>query len=87
MSNPNASFSKGISVLDDVNDWIPQYIYPSQNGTVLKHTDVKGSPLGGNPVGEIDSNSLSPDNHSTGDGGQAGMGGPGQYWSGHQAWQ
>ncbi|TGO55993.1 hypothetical protein BOTNAR_0232g00010 [Botryotinia narcissicola] len=30
-------------------------------------------------------NSLSPDNHSSTDVGQTGMGGPGQYWSGHNS--
>lgn len=67
---------------------VPNFVYSRSHGSGLrvpKFTDVKGAPLGGNAAGEVDSNSLSPDNHSTGDGGQAGMGGPGQYWSGHNS--
>jgi hypothetical protein len=56
--------------------------YPGSGLRVPKHTDVKGEPVGGS--NQLD-NSLSPDNHSTGDAGQAGMGGPGQYWSGHNS--
>ena len=61
------------------------FIYSRAPGTGLrvpKHTDVKGEFLNGSHA--LD-NSLSPDNHSTGDAGQAGMGGPGQYWSGHNS--
>lgn len=57
---------------------------PGTGLRVPKHTDVKGDPLGGNPTNAIDSTSLSPDNHSSGDG-QAGVGGTGQYWSGHNS--
>ncbi|KAG0649951.1 Transcription factor [Hyphodiscus hymeniophilus] len=59
-----------------------QYTRGSGTGLrVPKHTDVKGEPLGS---GQMDT-SLSPDNHSSGDTGQAGMGGAGQYWSGHNS--
>jgi hypothetical protein len=56
--------------------------HPGSGLRVPKHTDVKGESLGGNHL-QLD-NSLSPDNHSTGDAGQ-GLGGPGQYWSGHNS--
>lgn len=55
---------------------------PGSGLRVPKHTDVKGDPIGGS--NQLD-DSLSPENHSTGDGGQTGMGGPGQYWSGHNS--
>jgi hypothetical protein len=58
---------------------------PGSGLRVPKHTDVKGDPIGGSAQGGQLDNSLSPDNHSTGDAGQAGMGGPGQYWSGHNS--
>jgi hypothetical protein len=67
---------------------VSTFSYSRAPGTGLrvpKHTDVKGDPLGGNGSGAIDSTSLSPDNHSSGDGGQAGVGGSGQYWSGHNS--
>jgi hypothetical protein len=67
---------------------VSTFSYSRAPGTGLrvpKHTDVKGDPIGGNASGAIDSTSLSPDNHSSGDGGQAGVGGPGQYWSGHNS--
>lgn len=56
---------------------------PGSGLRVPKHTDVKGDPLGGS--NQLD-NSLSPENHSSGgDAGQTGMGGAGQYWSGHNS--
>ena len=58
---------------------------PGTGLRVPKHTDVKGDPVGTSTQNHLDSTSLSPDNHSTGDAGQAGMGGPGQYWSGHNS--
>lgn len=58
--------------------------HPGSGLRVPKHTDVKGDSMGGSSSNPLD-NSLSPDNHSTGDAGQAGMGGPGQYWSGHNS--
>jgi hypothetical protein len=54
---------------------------PGSGLRVPKHTDVKGDVIGASN----NNNSLSPDNHSTGDAGQAGMGGAGQYWSGHNS--
>lgn len=57
---------------------------PGTGLRVPKHTDVKGDPLGGAAHGHMD-DSVSPDNHSSGDAGQTGMGGPGQYWSGHNS--
>jgi len=60
------------------------FSYSRTNGTGLRvpeYTDPKGDPLNG----QADSLSLSPDAHSTGDAGQAGVGGPGQYWSGHNS--
>jgi len=67
---------------------VSTFSYSRAPGTGLrvpKHTDVKGDPLGGTTGGAMDSTSLSPDNHSSGDAGQAGIGGPGQYWSGHNS--
>jgi Helix-loop-helix DNA-binding domain len=67
---------------------VSTFSYSRAPGTGLrvpKHTDVKGDPIGGNVNNVIDSTSLSPDNHSTGDAGQAGVGGAGQYWSGHNS--
>jgi hypothetical protein len=58
--------------------------HPGSGLRVPKHTDVKGDALGSSAQGQLDT-SLSPDNHSTGDAGQAGMGGAGQYWSGHNS--
>jgi len=58
--------------------------HPGSGLRVPKHTDVKGDTIGGSSNNQLD-NSLSPDNHSTGDAGQAGMGGAGQYWSGHNS--
>jgi len=58
--------------------------HPGSGLRVPKHTDVKGDSIGGSNSNQLD-NSLSPDNHSTGDAGQAGMGGAGQYWSGHNS--
>jgi hypothetical protein len=58
---------------------------PGSGLRVPKHTDVKGDALGSPGQGGQLDTSLSPDNHSTGDAGQAGMGGPGQYWSGHNS--
>jgi hypothetical protein len=58
--------------------------HPGSGLRVPKHTDIKGDPIGGSTHGQLDT-SLSPDNHSTGDTSQAGMGGPGQYWSGHNS--
>lgn len=63
---------------------VSSFSYSRAPGTGLrvpKHTDIKGDPIG-NPG---DSTSLSPDNHSTGDTGTAGVGGAGQYWSGHNS--
>ena len=57
---------------------------PGTGLRVPKHTDVKGEPLGASGHGQMDT-SLSPDNRSSGDNGQAGMGGAGQYWSGHNS--
>ncbi|RDL42113.1 Uncharacterized protein BP5553_02092 [Venustampulla echinocandica] len=54
---------------------------PGSGLRVPKHTDVKGETLGSSNA----DTSLSPDNHSSGDAGQAGMGGPGQYWSGNNS--
>jgi hypothetical protein len=51
---------------------------------VPKHTDVKGESLGAPGQIQLDA-SLSPDNHSTGEVGLTGMGGAGQYWSGHNS--
>lgn len=53
---------------------------PGTGLRVPKHTDVRGDALG-SLSGQLD-NSMSPDNHSTGDAGQAGIAGAGQYWSG-----
>ncbi|CAL3963839.1 hypothetical protein PZA11_001339 [Diplocarpon coronariae] len=53
---------------------------PGTGLRVPKHTDVRGEVLG-SLTGQPD-NSLSPDH---GDAGQAGMGGAGQYWSGHNS--
>jgi hypothetical protein len=58
---------------------------PGSGLRVPKHTDVKGDALGSSAQGGQLDTSLSPDNDSTGDAGQAGMGGPGQYWSGHNS--
>ena len=58
---------------------------PGTGLRVPKHTDVKGDAIGSSAQGGQLDTSLSPDNHSTGDAGQAGMGGPGQYWSGHNS--
>jgi hypothetical protein len=73
-------------LLDALDKNVPtsfSYSRPPGSGLrVPKHTDVKGDPLGGNSSGGNDSTSLSPDNHSTGDAGQAGLG---QYWSGHNS--
>ncbi|RDW71982.1 hypothetical protein BP5796_08016 [Coleophoma crateriformis] len=57
---------------------------PGTGLRVPKHTDVKGDPVGGLSQTQLD-DSVSPDNHSSGDAGQAGMGGAGQYWSGHNS--
>ncbi|CAG8973514.1 hypothetical protein HYALB_00002839 [Hymenoscyphus albidus] len=58
---------------------------PGTGLRVPKHTDVKGDPVGSPTSGPNDT-SLSPENHSsTGDVGQAGIGGAGQYWSGHNS--
>lgn len=57
---------------------------PGTGLRVPKHTDVKGDPVGS--AGGLLDTSLSPDNHSTGgDAGHTGMGGAGQYWSGHNS--
>lgn len=61
--------------------------YTRRPGTGLrvpKHTDHRGEPEKGSSYSQLD-NSLSPDNHSGTDAGQTGMGGPGQYWSGHNS--
>jgi hypothetical protein len=58
---------------------------PGTGLRVPKHTDVKGDAIGSSAQGGQLDTSLSPDNHSTGDAGNAGMGGPGQYWSGHNS--
>lgn len=58
--------------------------HPGSGLRVPKHTDVKGDLLNPSPNGQLDA-SLSPDNHSTGDAGQTGIGGAGQYWSGHNS--
>ncbi|KAK6594158.1 hypothetical protein H4I96_11071 [Botrytis cinerea] len=61
--------------------------YTRRPGTGLrvpKHTDYRGEPDRGSNFSQLD-NSLSPDNHSSTDVGQTGMGGPGQYWSGHNS--
>jgi hypothetical protein len=57
--------------------------HPGSGLRVPKHTDIKGEHLNPSPNG-LDA-SLSPDNHSTGDAGQTGIGGAGQYWSGHNS--
>jgi hypothetical protein len=57
---------------------------PGSGLRVPKHTDVKGDPVGTPAAGQNDT-SLSPENHSTGGDGQPGMGGPGQFWSGHNS--
>ncbi|KAG9232173.1 hypothetical protein BJ875DRAFT_381317 [Amylocarpus encephaloides] len=62
-----------------------KFQYSRAPGTGLRvpqHTDVKGDPVGSSSSGQNDT-SLSPENHSTG--GDAGIGGPGQYWSGHNS--
>jgi hypothetical protein len=69
---------------------VANFTYSRSHGSGLrvpKFTDVKGTPLGGQPLGgEAENSSLSPDLDTPGgDGGQAGMGGPGQYWSGHNS--
>lgn len=56
---------------------------PGSGLRVPKHTDMKGDIIGANGV--VDSDSVSPDNHSSGDAGQTGVGGAGQYWSGHNS--
>ncbi|TVY54179.1 hypothetical protein LCER1_G004593 [Lachnellula cervina] len=56
---------------------------PGTGLRVPKHTDVKGDPVGSSS-GQNDT-SLSPENHSTGGDNQPGMGGPGQFWSGHNS--
>lgn len=61
--------------------------YTRRPGTGLrvpKHTDYRGEPDRGSNFPQLD-NSLSPDNHSSTDAGQTGMGGAGQYWSGHNS--
>lgn len=69
---------------------------PGSGLRVPQHTDYKGDPIAGNGHGNAsgdadgglyEATSLSPDNHSTGgnEAGQLGMGGPGQYWSGHNS--
>jgi hypothetical protein len=59
--------------------------HPGSGLRVPKHTDVKGDIIGTSNHGQLD-DSLSPDNHSSGgDAGQTGMGGAGQYWSGHNS--
>ena len=59
---------------------------PGTGLRVPKHTDVRGEAIDRlHPGGGQMDTSLSPDNHSTGDAGQAGMGGAGQYWSGHNS--
>jgi len=57
---------------------------PGSGLRVPKHTDVKGDPVG-TPVAGQNDTSLSPENHSTGGDNQPGMGGPGQFWSGHNS--
>lgn len=57
---------------------------PGSGLRVPKHTDVRGDAVNSSaPGGQLD-NSLSPDNHSTGEA-QSGLGGAGQYWSGHNS--
>jgi hypothetical protein len=71
-----------------VKNDVTTFQYSRAPGTGLrvpKHTDVRGDPIGSSTHGQLDSVSVSPENHSTGDAGQAGMGGPGQYWSGHNS--
>lgn len=58
--------------------------HPGSGLRVPKHTDVKGDLLNPSPNGHLDT-SLSPDNDSAGDAGQTGIGGAGQYWSGHNS--
>lgn len=58
--------------------------HPGSGLRVPKHTDLKGDALGASGQGQTE-NSLSPDNQSNGDGGHPGVGGPGQYWSGHNS--
>lgn len=61
---------------------VSNFIYSRTPGSGLrvpKHTDMKGDALAG------DDNSTSPENHSTGDAGQTGVGGAGQYWSSHNS--
>lgn len=57
---------------------------PGTGLRVPKHTDVRGDPLSGAARPQAEE-SASPDNHSSGDAGQAGIGGPGQYWSEHNS--
>jgi len=70
---------------------VSDFAYSRAAGSGLRvpnHTNIKGEPLGtsnGNPMND---NSLSPDDHSTGGEaaqGDLGMGGVGQYWSGHNS--
>jgi hypothetical protein len=56
---------------------------PGSGLRVPKHTDVRGDAVNPSAQGGQLDNSLSPDNHSTGDAGQTG--GAGQYWSGHNS--
>jgi hypothetical protein len=75
-----------LDALDKNN--VATFQYSRAPGTGLrvpKHTDLKGDPTSINGNGNTDSTSLSPENHSTGDAGQAGVGGAGQYWSGHNS--
>lgn len=58
--------------------------HPGSGLRVPKHTDVRGDGIGAPGSNPLDA-SLSPDNNSSGDAGQAGVGGPGQYWSGHNS--
>ncbi|KAG9248363.1 hypothetical protein BJ878DRAFT_45237 [Calycina marina] len=57
--------------------------HPGSGLRVPKHTDIKGEAVGSSLTNF--NNSLSPDNHGSGDAGQLGMGGLGQYWSGHNS--
>lgn len=61
---------------------------PGSGLRVPRHTNIKGEPLEMSNGGILNDNSLSPEDHSTGgDTGQngLGMGGAGQYWSGHNS--
>jgi len=76
-------------LMDAINKNGPSsFSYSRAPGTGLrvpKHTDIKGDPVGSGSNATGDSTSLSPENLSSGDGGQSGLGTGGQYWSGNNS--